>query len=119
MAVRRDRLRTALVVGEIALTVVLLAGAGLLLRSYQAVLAVDPGFDATVCYWPRRRSRRRNMRTPPIATPFTSRVLERVEALPGVENAGYTGYAPLMFAGGRAMVLVEGRPRPEGSEVVP
>ena len=40
------RLRTTLVVAEIALTVVLLAGAGLLLRSYATVLAVDPGFDA-------------------------------------------------------------------------
>ena len=43
---RARRLRTTLVVAEIALTVVLLAGAGLLLRSYAAVLAVDPGFDA-------------------------------------------------------------------------
>ena len=43
---RGRRVRAGLVVAEIALTVVLLAGAGLLLRSYRAVLAVDPGFDA-------------------------------------------------------------------------
>jgi putative ABC transport system permease protein len=112
------RLRTTLVAGEIALTVVLLAGAGLLLRSYVAVLSVDPGFDAegvlvadTVL--PEARY--------PNATDrdaFYRRVLENVRALPGVESAGYTNYAPLMFRGGRALVLVEGRPRPEPSEIV-
>jgi putative ABC transport system permease protein len=49
---------------------------------------------------------------------FYRAVLERVGALPGVETAGYTSYAPLMFDGGRSLVLVEGRPRPQGSEVV-
>src|SRR6185503_10243668 len=43
---RARQLRTTLVVAEIALTVVLLSGAGLLLRSYRAVLAADTGFDA-------------------------------------------------------------------------
>jgi len=111
------RLRTALIVAEIALTVVLLAGAGLLLRSYAAVLAVDPGFKAeglllaeTVLPIPRYPDA-------PDRDAFYKRVLENVRALPGVESAGYTNYAPLMFMGGRALVLVEGRPRPEGSAI--
>ena len=111
------RLRTALVVGEIALTVVLLAGAGLLLRSYQAVLAVDPGFDADGVLLAETALAPSQYANPADRDAFYRRVLERVEALPGVESAGYTGYAPLMYEGGRAMVLVEGRPRPEGSEV--
>jgi putative ABC transport system permease protein len=111
------RLRTALVVAEIALTVVLLAGAGLLLRSYTAVLAVDPGFRAeglllaeTVLPNPRYSNA-------PDRDAFYKRVLENVRELPGVESAGYTSYAPLSFRGGRALVLVDGRPRPEGSAI--
>ncbi|HEX7236358.1 MAG TPA: ABC transporter permease, partial [Gammaproteobacteria bacterium] len=111
------RLRTALVAAEIALTVVLLAGAGLLLRSYAAVLAVDPGIKPdglllaeTVLPIPRYPDA-------PDRDAFYKRVLENVRALPGVESAGYTNYAPLSFPGGRALVLVEGRPRPEGSAI--
>ena len=115
---RMRRLRTALVAAEIALTVVLLAGAGLLLRSYAAVLAVDPGFDAKgvlVAETVLPESRYANA---PDRDAFYQRVLENVRALPGVESAGYTSYAPLMFVGGRSLVLVEGRPRPEPSEFV-
>jgi predicted permease len=111
------RLRMSLVVAEIALTVVLLAGAGLLLRSYQAVLAVDPGFDADGLLVAETALAPSQYANPADRDAFYKRVLERVAALPGVESAGYTGWAPLMFEGGRAMVLVEGRPRPEGSEV--
>ena len=115
---RARRLRTALVVAEIALTVVLLAGAGLLLRSYATVLAVDPGFDAdglarrwTPC------CRRRAIPTPADRDAFYQRVLERVRALPGVESAGYTNFAPLVVKGGRSVTFVEGRPRPAPGEI--
>jgi putative ABC transport system permease protein len=111
------RLRAALVAVEIALTVVLLAGAGLLLRSYVAVLSVDPGFDAEGLLV--AETVLPGSRYPDAADrdAFYKRVLENVRALPGVESAGYTSYAPLMFRGGRSLVLVEGRPRPEGSEL--
>ena len=111
------RLRTALVAAEIALTVVLLAGAGLLLRSYQAVLAVDPGYDADGLLLAETALTPARYANPADRNAFYREVLERVTALPGVDGAGYTSYAPLMFDGGRAMVLVEGRPRPEGSEI--
>jgi putative ABC transport system permease protein len=112
------RLRAALVAAEIALTVVLLAGAGLLLRSYVAVLSVDPGFDADGLLV--AETVLPGSRYPDAADrdAFYRRVLENVRALPGVESAGYTSYAPLMFRGGRSLVLVEGRPRPEPSELV-
>jgi putative ABC transport system permease protein len=118
VGVRARRLRTALVVAEIALTVVLLAGAGLLFRSYAAVLAVDPGFDAkgllvadTVLSLSRYSS-------PTDRDAFYRRVLERVRALPGVESAGYTNFAPLVIEGGRSVTFPEGRPRPEPSEML-
>jgi putative ABC transport system permease protein len=114
---RARRLRTTLVVAEIALTVVLLAGAGLLLRSFTAVLAVDPGFE----------TQRRLLIDTPLAparypTPadrdaFYHGVLERVRALPGVESAGYTNFAPLVIKGGRSVTFVEGRPRPEQGDL--
>jgi putative ABC transport system permease protein len=110
---RAKRLRTALVVAEIALTVVLLAGAGLLLRSYTAVLAVDPGFDADgvlLVDTPLSSSR---YPTAAVRDAFYQRVLERVRALPGVQSAGYTNFAPLVIKGGRSVTFVEGRPRPD------
>ena len=111
------RLRAALVVAEVALTVVLLAGAGLLLRSYAAVLAVDPGFDAErvlLVDTPLSPSR---YPTAADRDAFYHRVLERVRALPGVENAGYTNFAPLVIKGGRSVTFAEGRPRPAQEEM--
>ena len=107
------RLRTSLVVAEIALTVVLLAGAGLLLRSYVALLAVDPGFETQgrlIVDTPLSGSR---YATAADRDSFYQRVLERVRALPGVESAGYTNIAPLVVKGGRSVTFVEGRPRPD------
>jgi putative ABC transport system permease protein len=104
------RLRTTLVVAEIALTVVLLAGAGLLLRSYAAVLAVDPGFDADgllVADTPLSPTRYASAAD---RDAFYQRVLERVQALPGVDSAGYTNVAPLVIDGGRSVTFLEGRP---------
>ena len=114
---RARRLRTTLVVAEIALTVVLLSGAGLLLRSYRAVLAADTGFDAEGMLV--AETALPNQRYPDAAsrTAFYQRVLERVRALPGVENAGYTNFAPLLFKGGRGLAMAEGRPRPEPAEL--
>jgi putative ABC transport system permease protein len=113
---RARRVRTGLVVAEIALTVVLLAGAGLLLRSYAKVLAVDPGFDAegllvaaTVLPAPRFPNA---VDGGAERDAFYRRVLERVRVLPGVESAGYTNAAPLVVKGGRSVTFVEGRPRP-------
>jgi len=106
---RARRLRTTLVVAEIALTVVLLAGAGLLLRSYAALLAVDPGFDADgllVVDIPLSETRYGG---PAERDAFYHRVLDRARALPGVDSAGYTNVAPLLIGGGRSVTLLDGR----------
>ena len=114
---RARRLRTALVVAEIALTVVLLAGAGLLLRSYAKVLAVDPGFDANGLLVAATVLPAARYPAPADRDAFYRRVLERVRALPGVDSAGYTNAAPLVVKGGRSVTFVEGRPRPAPGEV--
>ncbi|HEX7238001.1 MAG TPA: ABC transporter permease, partial [Gammaproteobacteria bacterium] len=114
---RARRLRTALVVAEIALTVVLLAGAGLLLRSYAKVLAVDPGFDADHLLVVGTVLPPSRYPEPADRDAFYQRVLERVRMLPGVESAGYVNFAPLVVKGGRSITLVEGRPRPAPGEM--
>jgi putative ABC transport system permease protein len=111
------RLRGALVVAEIALTVVLLAGAGLLLRSYAAVLAVDPGFDADGVLLVDTPPSPSRFSAPAERDAFYRRVLEGVRALPGVDSAGFTNIAPLVVKGGRSVTFVEGRPRPQEDQV--
>jgi predicted permease len=114
---RARRLRTTLVVAEIALTVVLLAGAGLLLRSYANVLAVDPGFDPDGLLIASTVLPASRYPNPEDRDAFYQRVLERVRVLPGVENAGYVNFAPLVIKGGGSITLVEGRPRPPPNEM--
>ena len=104
------RFRDVLVVGEVALTVALLVGAGLLLRSFTEVRSVDPGY------------RPENVLTVRTDLPFgkyaeTARrhafyreVIERVEALPGVESVGYTSFVPLTNRGGSLGFTIDGRP---------
>jgi predicted permease len=111
------RLRTTLVVAEIALTVVLLAGAGLLLRSYTNVLAVDLGFDAEGLLIATTELPPSRYAAPADYDLFYRRVLEELRPMPGVASAGYTSYAPLVFKGGRSVVFVDGRPRPQPEEI--
>lgn len=106
------RLRSLLVIAEITMTVVLLVAAGLLLRSYAKVLAVEPGFNPqhvllAETVLPQSRYGALENRTR-----FYNGVLERVKALPGVTRAAYANYPPLTFKGGRALITIEGRPMP-------
>ena len=102
-----SRLRRALVVTELALSLVLLAGAGLALGSVRRLLAVDPGFDpgpllaANISY-PREETRAQ----------FLRGVVERVAALPGVASVGVINDLPV--TGASAMsgnFQVQGAPR--------
>jgi putative ABC transport system permease protein len=106
------RLRQALVMGQIALTVVLLVAGGLLLRSYAEVVTVSPGFQprgllvAETILPPHKYS------TPASRTAFYREVLERVNALPGIAAAGYVNYPPLTLKEGRGYLTIEGQPPP-------
>jgi predicted permease len=103
----RQRLRGALVVTEVAASVVLLASAGLLLRALWRIQAVDPGFRAegvltlrTALPMPRYDSTERRVA-------FYDRVLQEVRALPGVTAAGYTSFLPMAMGGGIWPVILE------------
>jgi predicted permease len=109
---RSDKLRNALVVAEITLTVMLLAAGGLLFRSYAAVLSVDPGFApqnllvAQTFPSTTRYDDAENRRA------FYGAVLDRVRALPGVTGAGYVNYPPMLLQGGVFRFTLEGSPDP-------
>ena len=96
---RHRKVRSALVVAEIALALVLLVAAGLLLRSFSALTQVPPGFNAEnllIVNLPL------SPRTYPDSTARTwgvERILERVRGLPGVQGAAMTTMLPMAGAG--------------------
>ena len=92
---RRGRLSSALVVGEVALSLVLLAGAGLLTRSFVALQKVDLGLDPeNVLNVPMSLASSQH-KTAAAQTQFLSQVLARVRTLPGVLSATSTTGLPL------------------------
>jgi predicted permease len=107
------RFRRGLLVAEIALTLVLLAGAGLMLRSFVHVLDSDLGFDPT------------NRLAVQVMLPnsrydqsakfavFTDAVIQRLKSLPGVESVGATNYLPLSGFWGTTTAYAEGQPLPK------
>ena len=95
----RHRLRNALIVGEVALSVVLLIGAGLLVRSFLSLQQVRPGFDASDVLSFRLALPASRYPTPPTRLTFM-RELERVmSAVPGVRKVGITSQLPLTGSG--------------------
>ena len=110
-----QRVRHALVVAEISLTIMLLVAAGLLLRSYANVLAVPPGFQPSGLLIAETLLSPQKYDTLAARSAFYNSVLDRVRALPTVTSAGYVNYPPLTFKGGRSSYLIEGEPplRPE------
>jgi predicted permease len=112
------RLRGALVITEMTLTVVLLVAAGLLLRSYARVLAVDTGFQPHKLLIAETVLPPLKYRSPESRSAFYERVLARVRALPAVSSAGYVNYPPLVFKGGRSYISIEGRPAPPREDFI-
>jgi putative ABC transport system permease protein len=103
--VRGARLRFALVAVEVALTLVLLIGAAVLLRSFAGLWATDPGFDA-----PPALTFDVTLSTPAGEEPaydFYSRLLDEVRELPGVEAAGATTHLPFSNWGMDRGVVVD------------
>jgi predicted permease len=111
-----NRFRDVLVVSEVALAVVLLVGAGLMLRSLQQVLNQDPGFDTT------------NLLTLSLAVPekayadgpqqqaLQRRLLKDIHALPGVRDVAAVSIVPLSGSGNTSRFDLEGHPKASGGE---
>lgn len=110
--VRSHRLRFVFVVSQFALSLVLLVGAGLLIRSFAELRSVRPGFDArgVVTFWQALPKARYG--EPDQQTQFFDKLLTKLTSLPGIEAAGMV--SPLPFSGndqGRTFTVV-GQPAP-------
>jgi predicted permease len=91
----RTRLRGTLVVVEVALSVVMLVGAGLLVRTFANLLAVEPGFDPRNIVTCRVALNGDRYKAAGNAAAFYNDALERIKGLPGVEGAAITNKLPL------------------------
>jgi putative ABC transport system permease protein len=114
-----NRLRSLFVVAEVALALVLLVGAGLLIRSFQRLQSVDPGFAAENLLTMRVVLPGRKYDQDGKIISFFQQAVERIKALPGVESAGAINFLP--FAGPPAGTdfVIDGLPAPApGSEPV-
>jgi predicted permease len=101
--------RTVLVVAEVALSLMLLVGAGLLIRTFNHLQSVDPGFDShnvltTYVQLPKAKYEKRNQQVT-----FHQQGLDRMRALPGVESAATIDSLPLQ-GGSTQPIMIEGRP---------
>jgi predicted permease len=112
-----ERWRSTLVVAEIAATVVLLVAAGLLTRALWNVHGIDPGFRSenvltarTALPFPKYAPTERRQQ-------FYDRVLDDVRALPGVTDAAYASFLPMVMRGGIWPVTMGGRDDPEAGTV--
>ncbi|HYE76290.1 MAG TPA: ABC transporter permease, partial [Blastocatellia bacterium] len=103
------RLRSVLVVAEIALALVLLVGAGLLIQTFLKLRTLDVGLNPENVLTLKTQLPRSKYGELPKRAAFYEQVLERVRALPGVVGAGYTTAVPLTWKGGTNGFTVEGR----------
>jgi len=106
----RSRTRSALVIFESAVAVVLLIGAGLLIRSLVALQNVNPGFDANNVLTMRIDLPRQKYNSPEKTGNFFKELETRVGGLPGVEAAGLVTELPLSGQPNDIPFTVEGRP---------
>ena len=114
---RLGRARHILVMVEVALALVLLIGAGLLIRSFRRLQEVDPGFDPRHVLTLRLFLPEAKYPEPEQRQAFFERVLERLAALPGVEAVGTSTWLPTL-GGGDTYFTIEGKPFPDPHQKV-
>ncbi|HKF25533.1 MAG TPA: ABC transporter permease [Candidatus Acidoferrum sp.] len=102
--------RTILVIAEVALSLVLLFGAGLMIRSFARLQRVNPGFDSQNVMTMTLGVTRSEFPTPAAQSAFYQQVLDRVRILPGVQSAGVVDDVPLDGNGSHQPIAIEGRP---------
>jgi len=111
-AARGAKVRSAFVIVETALALVLLVGAGLLLRSFVALLGVDPGFDASRTMTVKVSIPQAKYRDAPRQQAFFNQLFEKIDAVPGVVAAGGTSFLPLAGLGAATGFQIVGREKP-------
>jgi putative ABC transport system permease protein len=109
LAASSSRLRKSLVICEVALSLTLLAGAGLLIETFANLRRLDAGFRPENVLTMRTSLPHSRYHESGKRSAFYHQVLERIAALPGVQNAGYTTSVPLSWKGGTGWFEVEGK----------
>jgi putative ABC transport system permease protein len=107
---RGQRLRRTLIVAEVALSVMLLVGAGLLTRSFARLLSVDPGFDPSQVLTAHVSLSAAKYPTNESVQAFYRDVVDRTRALPGVSSSAVVRVLPMTGVMGDWSFRVEGRP---------
>ncbi|HLK19455.1 MAG TPA: ABC transporter permease [Bryobacteraceae bacterium] len=110
---RHNSLRNVLVISQISLALLLLTGAGLLIRSFEQLLRVDPGFQSNNLVTMELRLPDSRYATPVQLAGFESQLLERIRALNGVVSAGAVNSLPVAGFQGASLIAIEGRPVPK------
>ena len=113
----RQGIRSALVISEISIALILLVGAGLLVRSFISLNRVNPGFDThnvismDINLSPKTYSDATKVRT------FYKQFADKVRAIPGVQYAAFTDLLPLDGNDSEIQFYVTDRPKPSPSEL--
>jgi predicted permease len=112
----RHRARNLLVVGQVAMALVLLVSAGLMIRTFQALRAIDPGFtDAQHLQVMRISIPDLVVHEAERVTRTQSQILDKLSAIPGVKSAGFASEMPMEgFDSGWDTIFIEGKTYPEG-----
>jgi predicted permease len=110
--------RRALVTAQVAFALMLLVGAGLLLASFQRVLAVNPGFDSTHVLTGTVNPPSSRYKGSDGVRSFWNRLTDGVRALPGVQSAGITSTLPLSGDTSDSVILAEGYVMAKGESLV-
>ena len=113
---RSVRVRSALVVGQVALALVLLVGAGLLLESFARLRGTSPGFDPSLLVAVHVQPPPQRYDTPEKLTALFGRLEEALEVLPGVDRAAFVNHVPLSGGSVTTLVRAEGHAPVAGSE---
>jgi len=112
----QHRLRGALAIAETALALVLLVGAGLMLKSLYHLIQVSPGFQPARVLYMEMDLRTDQYSKDPAILNFWQQVLDRVRVIPGVESAALGTVVPLTGNHRRSDITIEGLPIPGPGE---
>src|SRR5215470_1053904 len=107
---RRNRLRNGLVIAEVALALVLLSGAGLLIKSFARLQNVNPGFNPRNALTFEISLPKMQYPDDPSIIRFNNEAQRRIAALPGVQAAGFSTILPLAGTNSDSSFAIEGRP---------
>ena len=108
------RLQNAMIIGEVALAMVLLVGAGLLIKTFERLSDQYSNLRAGSVLSARTQLPEKRYEQPARRFAFYKQVLEKVQALPGIVSAAYTTSVPLDWRGGTNGISIEGRPAERG-----